>query len=88
MTYTIAIIQCVCTIVTVVISVSSVGAHITKSTLTKEDLRPVSEGLREIKDAMEIMITEQSHTNERVAVLEYAVFHPKNSESEGGKVEC
>ena len=67
----ITIIQCVCSVATIVISMVTISAKYFKNMATKSDLEPIEEKLDMLEKKMDRQEAAQSDMRERMAVVEY-----------------
>ena len=76
------IINCICSVLSVVITMLSIGARYSKNSLTKEDLKPIHDKLNDLENKMDRQEHAQSGIRERMAVVEFrlGISHSK----EGG----
>lgn len=71
MDITVIIINCVCSVLSVVITILSIGSKFLKNTLTKEDLEPIKEKLNDLESKMDRQEHAQSDMRERMAIVEF-----------------
>ena len=67
---TVIIINCVCSVISVVITMLSIGARFFKNSLTKDDLKPIHEKLNDLESKMDRQEHAQSDMRERMAIGE------------------
>lgn len=78
----VVIINCICSVLSVVITMLSIGARYLKNSLTKDDLKPIHDKLNDLENKMDRQEHAQSDMRERMAVVEFrlGISH----KSEGG----
>ena len=67
----IVIINCICSVLSVVITMLSIGARYLKNSLTKDDLKPIHDKLNDLENKMDRQEHAQSALRERMAVVEF-----------------
>lgn len=67
----IIIINCVCTVLAIIITMAKMHSAFVKTNLTKEDLAPITKKLESMEHKMDTMSKDQSSMKERMAVVEY-----------------
>ena len=77
------VINCVCSVISVVITMLSIGARLLKNSITKEDLEPIKAKLNDLENKMDRQEHAQSDMRERMAIVEFrlGIDHYK----EGGR---
>lgn len=80
MDFAVIIINCVCSVVAVVITILSIGARFLKNSLTKEDLEPIKTKLNELESKMDRQEHAQSDMRERMAIVEFRLGMERNKE--------
>ena len=77
---TVIIINCVCSVISVVITMLSIGARFFKNSLTKDDLKPIHEKLNDLESKMDRHEHAQSDMRERMAIVEFRLGIAHNKE--------
>lgn len=67
----VVIINCICSVLTIIITLVSISARVFKNSLTKSDLKPIQEKLDNLEDKIDRQEHAQSDMRERMAVVEY-----------------
>lgn len=70
-TTAIIVINCVCTVLSVSISMFSTSSKYFKNSITKSDLKPIQDSLRDLEDKIDRQEHAQSDMRERMAVVEF-----------------
>ena len=67
------IINCACTVISVVISMLSVSYRFFKNNLTKADLQPIQDKLDRLEHKMDKQEHVQNKLQERIAIVEFQI---------------
>ena len=70
-TTAIIVINCVCTVLSVSISMFSTSSKYFKNSITKSDLKPIQDSLKDLEDKIDRQEHAQSDMRERMAVVEF-----------------
>lgn len=70
-TTAIIVINCVCTVLSVSISMFSTSSKYFKNSITKSDLKPIQDALKDLEDKIDRQEHAQSDMRERMAVVEF-----------------
>ena len=72
------VIQCACTVITLVVTLCTLYSKMVKSQVTKADLDIVNKNITDMSAKLDELHTQYTGLSERVAILEYAIrmYHP------------
>lgn len=71
MDVTMVVINCVCSVLSVIITMLSIGARFFKNNVTKDDLKPIHDKLSDLEAKMDRQEHVQGDMRERMAVVEF-----------------
>jgi len=72
---TTVIIQTICSVLTTAVTILVMFKGFVRNMVTKNDLKEITAQIDKLDKKLDNNIEKEAHTCERVAVLEYAVFH-------------
>lgn len=70
-TTAIIVINCICTVLSVTISMFSTSSKYFKNNITKSDLKPIQDTLKDLENKIDRQEHAQSDMRERMAVVEF-----------------
>lgn len=64
-------INCICSVLTIIITLFSISAKFFKNSLTKSDLKPIHDKLNDLEEKIDRQEHAQSDMRERLAIVEF-----------------